>query len=118
MGCLGFACVTPVALADTPINTGLAATAQQSQSFAPTPITLPVLVGNIISAVLGLLGIIFLVMLVYAGMKWFLARGNPGDVKEAIGTITNAVIGLIIVLAAYALAQFVVTALINATTGS
>jgi hypothetical protein len=67
--------------------------------------------GTIITAILGLLGLIFVVLLVYAGFQWMTAEGNEEKVEKAKGTITRAVIGLAIVIAAYAITYFVFNSL-------
>lgn len=70
-------------------------------------------VGNIITAVLSLLGVIFLGLLIYGGYVWMTARGNEQQVKKAQNTITTAIVGLVIVLAAYAISYFVISELSN-----
>ena len=75
------------------------------------------IVATIIRAVLGLLAIIFLVLIVYAGYLWMMARGNEDDVKKAKDIIISATIGLIIVIAAYSITSFVFNALNNASSG-
>ena len=77
--------------------------------------TIPNTVGNIIKALLSLLGIIFMVYIVYAGYLWMIARGNEEQLTKAKAIIRGSIIGLIIVLAAYAITQFVLTSIINAT---
>ena len=66
-----------------------------------------VLVAKIIQIVLGLLAIIFLALTILAGFRWMTAAGNEETVKKAQATITGAVIGLVIVLAAYAITYFI-----------
>lgn len=73
--------------------------------------TLPDLVGGIIKIILTLLGVIFFILTVYGGYKWMLARGDSKEVETAKDIITRALIGLIIVLAAYAITYFVVARL-------
>jgi len=70
----------------------------------------------IIEALLGLLAIIFIALLIYAGIQWMTAEGNEEKVDKAKQTIFRAVIGLIIVISAYALTYFVFNAL-NGTLG-
>lgn len=65
-------------------------------------------VGGYIQGALALLGVIFLVLLVYGGYLWMIARGEEAEVTKAKDTIKMAVIGLIIVLAAYAITYYVV----------
>lgn len=64
---------------------------------------------TVIQAFLGLLGIIFIVLIVMAGHKWMNATGNEEKVQEAKDTIRRAIIGLIITVSAYAITYFVFT---------
>ncbi len=77
------------------------------QGAQPTERTMPQIVATIISALLGLLGIIFVVLIIYAGYSWMTASGDEEKVKKAKDTLTQAVIGLIIITAAYAITYFV-----------
>lgn len=76
------------------------------------------IIGNIISIALGFLGVIFLVLMLYGGFKYMTAGGEEKGVKEATTTIKNAAIGLVIILAAYALTSFVMTQMIGAVSGN
>ena len=60
-----------------------------------------------ISAFLGLLGIIFVILIIYSGFNWMTARGDEEKVTLAKETLTRAVIGLIIIVAAYSITYFV-----------
>ncbi len=64
-------------------------------------------IGQFIAVFLGLLGIIFVALMIYAGFKWMTAAGDADDVKKAKATIRMAIIGLVITIAAYALWKFV-----------
>lgn len=64
-------------------------------------------IGKIIGVVLSFVGVIFLILIIYAGFTWMLARGNDADVKKAKDLMYDAVVGLIIILAAYAITAFV-----------
>jgi len=63
---------------------------------------------NIINTLLGLLGLIALVMILIGGFKWMTSGGNEEKVGEAKKLLGAGVIGLIIILAAYAIANYVV----------
>lgn len=69
------------------------------------------IVSSVIKAFLGLLGIIFLVLLIYAGFKWMTAQGDEQKVEQAKSTITRAIIGLVIIIAAYSITYFVFSSL-------
>jgi type IV secretion system pilin len=77
--------------------------------------SLPVLIGNLVRIAIGLLGIVFLVLTIYAGFLYLTARGEEEKVKHAKETLSRGVIGLLIISAAYAIATFVITALTTAT---
>ncbi|NUM25909.1 MAG: hypothetical protein HUU49_04855 [Candidatus Buchananbacteria bacterium] len=77
--------------------------------------TLPNTVGNIIKALLSLLGIIFMSYIVYAGYLWMTAAGNDEKITKAKAILRGSIIGLIIVLAAYAITQFVLVSITEAT---
>ncbi len=64
-------------------------------------------VGKIINLFLSLLGVLFLALIIYGGFLWMMSRGNEQEIEEAKNIIINAIIGLIIVLAAYAVTAFV-----------
>ncbi len=77
-----------------------------------------VLAGSIIQTVLGLLGVIFLGLIVYGGYLWLMARGNEQQIEKAKETIKAGIIGLIIMLGAYAISNIVISRLSNATLGA
>lgn len=62
---------------------------------------------NLINAALSLLAAVCIGLLVYAGFLWVWARGNQEEVKKAKDIIQGTVIGLVIVLAALGITQFV-----------
>ena len=61
------------------------------------------IVGQIIRLALSVLGAIFLVLMFMAGNDWMQANGNEEKVKKSKKTIMNLLIGLVLVLVAYAL---------------
>ena len=68
-------------------------------------------ISTIISLILSLVGVIFLVLMIYGGINWMTAGGNEAQVKKAKSTIGQAVIGLVIVLSAYAITYFIMQSL-------
>lgn len=66
-----------------------------------------VIVANVVEVFLGLLGIIFLVLMIYAGYLWMTASGSEDKIGKAKHILINATIGLAIILAAYAITWFV-----------
>ncbi len=62
---------------------------------------------DVIQAFLGLLGIIFVILIIVGGYHWMTAGGNEEKVARARETISRAVIGLVIIVSAYAITYFV-----------
>lgn len=73
------------------------------------------IVGNIINVVLGLLGIISVVIILYGGFLIMTSGGKEDQIEKGKKTLLNAVIGLIIIMSSFAIAQFVINALSDAT---
>lgn len=63
--------------------------------------------GTIIKAFLGVLGMIFIILMLIAGFNWMTAAGEEEKIKKATATIRTAIIGLLIIVAAYAITYFV-----------
>lgn len=64
-------------------------------------------IGLIIQAALGLLGAIFIILMVLAGYSWMTASGNEQKVDKAVTKIKQAIIGLIITLSSWAVWNFI-----------
>lgn len=77
--------------------------------------SIPEIVGRLINIFLSVLGIIFIFLIFYGGYNWMTAMGAEEKIKTAKQTITAAVIGIVIIIAAYAITRFVITQLIGAT---
>jgi sterol desaturase/sphingolipid hydroxylase (fatty acid hydroxylase superfamily) len=84
---------------------GLKTTANQAQLQAGDPIKT---IGSILSVILGLLGVVLVIIIIYAGVMWMTAGGKSDQVTKAKDMIINAVIGLIIALVAFSLTRYVV----------
>jgi len=65
---------------------------------------------TVISFALSFLGVIFFILLLYGGFLWMSDQGNEEQVKKAKDLISAAIIGLIIVLSAYAISWFIINA--------
>jgi len=91
-------------------DTGLTASGSQAGFDVKTPNQLPIIIGTVIKAALGIVGVVFLVLMVYAGYIWMIARGDESKTEKAKNTIVNCIIGVIIVVGAYAITSYLVTA--------
>ena len=73
-----------------------------------------IVIGEIIQGAIVVVGVVFGILIVYGGYLWMVARGNEEIVKKSIGILKTAIIGFIIVVAAYAITTFVVERVIGA----
>ncbi|MCU0679672.1 MAG: pilin [Planctomycetes bacterium] len=73
---------------------------------ANNPRDVRVLIANIIKIFLSFLGIIMIIVVILAGIRWMTAGGNQDRVSQAQQQIKNAAIGMIIILASYAITDF------------
>jgi hypothetical protein len=83
-----------------------------------TKVSLGDVVSRIIKILLSFLGVIFFLLMVYAGFTWMMAAGNEEKVTKAKKIMASAVIGLAIVIAAYTITYFVIDKILEATKGS
>ena len=71
--------------------------------------SLPERIGITVSFLLSIVGVLLLVNVIYAGFQWTISKGNPETIKKARNTIIYSIVGMIIVIAAYAIAQYITT---------
>jgi hypothetical protein len=76
------------------------------------------IIGKIIAVVLSVLGVIFLILLIYAGAIWMTAGGDGKKVDKAKSILINAVVGLVLTISAYAISTFVLNLLGSSTNGT
>lgn len=69
--------------------------------------------GLVVNIALSILGVIFIVLMIIAGYTWMMASGNEQKVTESKSTIKRAIIGLIIVLASWAIWNLIFTTFID-----
>lgn len=71
-------------------------------------IVLESIAGQVITAIFSLLGVIFILFTIYGGFLYMNARGNEEQTKKAKSIITQNIIGIFIILGAYALVYFII----------
>ncbi|MFW0838146.1 MAG: hypothetical protein ACKKL5_04050 [Candidatus Komeilibacteria bacterium] len=76
---------------------------------------LPDIIVMLIKSILGLLGLVFVVLILQGGFQWMTAGGNEASIKSAKNRLKNAIIGLLIIIAAYSITLFVINALKKST---
>jgi len=70
---------------------------------------IPVLLGKVISSILGVIGSLALVMFIYGGVIWMLSAGNQEQVTKGKNILIWATVGIVIIFTSYALVKFVLT---------
>src|SRR3989344_4946322 len=75
---------------------------------------LKVTIENIIRIVLGFLGVVTVLIILYGGFVWLTSFGNEDKIDQAKKLISAGVVGLVVVLATYAISSFVVNSLAGA----
>ncbi|MEO5928079.1 MAG: Ig-like domain-containing protein [Patescibacteria group bacterium] len=108
MGAIAFSALP----ASAQVDPGLNAVGQTVKLSSADP---RVIATNIINIALGLVGIVLVSLIVYAGFLWMTSGGNEEQVSRAKRIITSSIIGLIIILSAWAIARFVIERLLQAT---
>lgn len=71
---------------------------------------------RIINVALGFLGIIAVIIVLIGGFKYMISGGEDQKVTEAKQLIISGIIGLAIILSAWAITSFVISRLLTATT--
>ena len=69
-------------------------------------------VGIALKAIFSLLGVIFMIYIIYGGALWMTASGSEERIKEAQTIIKRAIIGLLITVLSYSITYFVVDILL------
>jgi TRAP-type C4-dicarboxylate transport system permease small subunit len=64
-------------------------------------------IGLVLKIIFSVLGLVFLILTIYAGIKWMTAQGNTSQIDQAKDTITRAIIGLVICMVSYGLTFFI-----------
>lgn len=93
------------------VNTGLSVNGQNALGNKDLRTT----IGDLIRVALSLLGVVAVVIILIGGFKWMTAGGNEEKVTEARKLIFSGIIGLAIILSAWAIAIFVIEQLSSAT---
>ncbi len=72
-------------------------------------------IGNLIRVALSFLGVVAVCIVLYGGFKWMTAGGNDEKVGEAKRLMISGLVGLAIIMSAYAITSFVISSVLSAT---
>ena len=102
---------THIALAQTDVGLG----DDFAKSSGLGTKTLNETVGSLIKSILSVIGLIAICLIIFGGFKWMTSGGSEEKVDEAKKLLYSGIIGLVIILSAYALTTFVLGTLLGAT---
>lgn len=91
-----------------PLANPLARTNEQGETYNPS---ITQIVGEAIQVVLGIVGSISLVVLIYGAFLWLISAGNEEMVKRGTKTMMFAAIGLFIIFSSYAILSMILSVL-------
>lgn len=74
------------------------------------------IIGNVINIGLAIFTIVFFILIIYGGVIWLTAGGDSAKADKARTTLTNAVLGIIVIIIAYLLTNFILFRIIGITT--
>ena len=99
-----------------PDGSGSGSQSQTTQTYSlDNPLgdikSVPQIIGKVISVIISLLGVVALVMFIYAGSLWLFSGGDAQKVKKGKDTMVWAVAGLLLVFSSYILVNYVFKAL-------
>jgi uncharacterized membrane protein len=83
------------------------ASGEQGAYAKANEFTFSMIIGQVVRMLLSFLGIIFVVLIIVAGFQWMTANGNQESISKAKGSLQSSIIGLIIVVSAYAVWEFI-----------
>lgn len=106
---LGFIAFTPVVIVHAaPLTSGDLGLQTTGDVTGLTNQPVQAYIGRGIQIALSMLGVVFLILIIYAGFHWMLAQGNSTEIAKARAMILQGVIGLGVILGAYAATSFVI----------
>jgi len=68
---------------------------------------LKTIISRVVQIALGFLGLVTVIIILYGGFIWMTSQGDAAKVEKAKKILTNAIIGLIIILSAYMIVAFI-----------
>ena len=93
-------------------QTDAAQQAAAAAGLSQTP--LGVIIARLIRTFLSVLGIILVILVLYAGWLWMSSQGDAKKIDKAQSILKQAVIGLVIILSSYAITTFILNRLLEA----
>ncbi len=95
-------------LGQTAVRSGLTIDPNPAAAESPTA-----LISTIINAILGLLGVVFFIQMMLAGIRWMMSEGNDEIIKNCKANIISSSAGIVIAFSAFMITNFVLNRLNN-----
>lgn len=73
--------------------------------------TIDMAFSNAANLIIGLVGALAIIFIIYAGIQFAMSSGNAKQVQTAKSTLTYAIIGLVLSISAYAIVSYIATSL-------
>lgn len=99
-------------------NNALSVLGQTGQAAGLPTTDIYTIIGRILRVIYGLLGAIALGITLWGGYTWMTAAGEAKQVEEAKGILRNGIIGLVIVMSAFGITEFIMSRLGGAVSGT
>lgn len=106
---VGSLAVSPVRAANSTmngLNATLDATGDENKELLKKSDDIENSAAKVIATILSFVGVAFLILMIYGGVLWMISQGEPAQVKKAKDIIINGIIGLVIVVFAYAITSY------------
>ncbi len=87
--------------------------ATSATAAGASDVSLPIIIARVIRVFLGTLGIIFTIVVLYAGWIYMTAQGDDTKLKKAKDMIKNGVIGMILCTTAFTITTFILNSLLD-----
>jgi len=105
------AAVTPMPAAAE--ITGGAGMEEFTEASGVSGASLPTIIGRIVRIVISFLGLIAAVIIIVGGFQWMTSGGNEDKIAKAKKLMINGVIGMVLVVLAYAIATFIMSQIVT-----
>lgn len=100
------------------LKAGAAGAGFASSTDSGDPTDPRLLAASLLNVVLGMLGSVFIGLIVLAGYRLLKADGDSSKIEQGYATMRMAIIGIIIILASYSVSTFVVKSIISSINGA
>lgn len=92
-----------LAQSTAPFTTALPTAGNAAYGGSAPQMSILLVVQTILTGVFSILGVVFLLLIVYAGFLWMTAMGQSKKVDKAKDILIQSTIGLVVILSAYAI---------------